>query len=92
MTDEEQELLRQRNKFEALALLNLQESGTNFLRAEVAEAKLTECEARLSKAMEALQWYADFGNYLSNRGGYAPIDLDKGGKAEDTLAELEVKE
>ena len=63
--------------------------------AAAVEALVQErdaAEAKLVKAVEVLQWYADFGNYLSNRGDYAPIDLDKGGKAEDTLAELEVKE
>jgi hypothetical protein len=55
-------------------------------------AEIIAVEAKLTKAVEALRWYADFGNYLSNRGDYAPIDLDKGGKAEDTLAELEGEE
>jgi hypothetical protein len=44
---------------------------------------------KLAKAVECLRWYADFGNYLSGRKEYALIDLDKGGKAEDVLAELE---
>ena len=52
-----------------------------------AEAKLTECEARLSKAVEVLQWYADFGNHVSETGEPA-ITFDMGGKAEDVLVEL----
>ena len=43
-------------------------------RAEELEAKLTECEARLSKAVEALRWYDD---------GFTAR------KARDVLAELE---
>ena len=45
---------------------------------------------KLAKAVETLRWYADFGNYLLSGQTYPPIDLDKGGRAEDVLAELEV--
>jgi hypothetical protein len=67
-------------------------SGGNLWRfwsraaREAAHARAQErstAEAKLAKAVEVLRWYADFGNHL------APIDLDKGGKAEEVLAEID---
>jgi hypothetical protein len=77
-------------------------SGGNLWRfwsrtaREAALARADERSAsgyKLAKAVETLRWYADFGNYLSipANGSYPPIDLDKGGRAEDALAELEGK-
>ena len=46
--DRIEELVKERDKFEALALMKLQENGTHIRRAEAAEAKL-------AKAVEALE-------------------------------------
>ena len=64
-----------------------------ILARDLEDAK-DAAEAKLAKAVETLRWYADFGNYLSipAKGSYPHIDLDKGGRAEDMLAELEGKE
>ena len=56
-----------------------------------AADRIEQLQSKLAKAMEVLRWYADFGNHLAGIRTYAPIDLDKGGKAEEVLAKLEVK-
>ncbi len=60
----------------------------NKARAD-ANFRANENQFKLAEAVEVLRWYADFGNHLAGIRAYAPIDLDKGCKAEKVLAELE---
>ena len=43
-------------------------------KLEAAEAKLTECEARLSKAVEALRWYDN--GFISSKGREVLAELE----------------
>ena len=79
-----EQLVWGRDKFEALAIMNLQENGTHIRRAEAAEAKL-------AKALEVLRFYAD--SYeIPNDGPWGVSSDDYGKKARATLAELEKPE
>ena len=48
-------------------------------------------KAKLAKAVEALEWYADKGNYLEgrNEGGAPDSFMDRGSKARATLKEIQ---
>ncbi|CAB4240652.1 hypothetical protein UFOVP3_74 [uncultured Caudovirales phage] len=70
---------------------------------QTLEAKLTECEARLSKTVEALRFYADVSNYdegivgttheapMWSESDFTQFEWDNGDKARAALAELEGK-
>ena len=70
-----------------LAELKRQDVIVSFKHLLMVATERNQAEAKLTKAIQTLKWYADFGNHVPQTGQPA-ITFDMGGRAEDVLREL----